>query len=296
MEESIHELVRGEMRSVMADLIARPTNVRFQSDTQLQILRDRIVTLEDTLSKSEADRAAVYLKLDQMQKAFNTAQEEKTSLLHEMHHSKQASAGEWHSMVTAARDETDKLRRQLAHITEKYDADIRPLRDKIQEQDQEIKKLKKAVKAASTAANDALVTERDTKMNCVTLADLHYSNERLSAQLAKVQAPPQSPIFDEEKFKECERSIIALTNELSQLEQKMHQMHGEHEKEKVELQTALDRQYRDFSVERAECDRVVGIMAAKLESLISENNLLKVQQKQKTQRPTTPRRDRSRTE
>jgi predicted nucleic acid-binding Zn-ribbon protein len=278
--EDLESMIRAEMANVLSEFAVQGRNPSQQFDPyshdhrqketasvaeRIQLLRDRIVTLEDVLAKSEADRAAVYMKYEQVNRALSAANEEKLALMHEFHDANHGPVAEATMLLTAARDENDRMRHQLTLLSEKYDTEVPALRAKIREQENEIKKLKKYAKQ-----------HHDDRYESVTLADLHYSNERLSAQLAKLQVSP-APIFDESKFRECEQSIIALSNEVAALEDQMQRMRTQHSEEKKELLDSLEKQQREFAVERAECDRVIGIMSAKLEGLVSENNLLKMQ-------------------
>ena len=301
-DDSVQQLIRQEMGSVMAEL-ARTKQARangqqssidlipFQSSAsgdkdiasaavgeRMQLLRDRITVLEDVLAKSETDRAAVYNKFEQVSRALVSANEEKLALMHEFHDSSHGPVAELTMLLNTAREENDRLRQQLTVISDKYDTEVPTLRNKIREMDAEIRKLRKLAKSS-----------KEERYESVTLADLHYSNERLSAQLSKVQAPAVISAQDEAKMRECEQAIQALTNETASLEQKMLTMRKAHEAEANELRQALERQYNEFSIERAECDKVVGIMGAKLESVMNENQFLKNQLRSLSNRTPTRR-------
>ena len=106
----------------------------------------------------------------------------------------------------------------------------------------------------------------------VSLADLHYSNERLSAQLTQLQRQQQaqegeSKAADANRIAELDMAVRTLTNELTAVEHRVASTNSAHDDERRRLQAKLDSQFRDFSVERAECDAVVQAMGAKLEAL-----------------------------
>jgi hypothetical protein len=299
-DDSIQQLIRQEMGSIMAELTrTKQTRANGQQSVDLipfqtangdkdvtnaaisermQLLRDRITVLEDVLAKSETDRAAVYSKFEQVSHALRTANEEKLALMHEFHDSSHGPVAELTMLLNTAREENDRLRQQLTVISDRYDTEVPTLRNKIREMDGEIRKLRKLSKSA-----------KEERYESVTIADLHYSNERLSAQLSKVQAPAVISAQDEAKMRECEQAIQALTSETAALEQKMVSMRRAHEGEVTELRQALERQYNEFSIERAECDKVVGIMGAKLEALIGENQFLKNQIRSMNNRTPTRR-------
>lgn len=284
--DDMHQLIRAEMANVLNE-IAHAQNHRgaigaspldaFAGDMaahgdRLQLLRDRVSMLEDALAKSEADRAATYLKVEQANRQLQAANEEKLAMIHEYHDAHHGPIAEATMLLNAAQEDSQRLRHQLTLLSEKYDSEVPRLRSLVRDQEMELKRLRKVCKQSSTqlAARD-----RSDDRSAVTLADLQYSNERLSAQLAKLQAPPPAPVFDEAKFRELEQAVLSVTSEMSALEQKMARMKTMHEAEKRELLFTLETQQREFAAEREECDKVVQLMAAKLESLLEENNLLR---------------------
>lgn len=265
----VAQLVRLELQQVITEQQAHGSVVGRSRDAQLNILRDRITTLEDALAKSEADRVASASRVETLQQSVRTLRDEKNVMAQEYKESRQVALQELQVMLTAARDESDRLRSQLTTASTRGEAEVIPLRERLKEQAAEIKKLKKILRSAATSGSESY---RDPA--AITIADLHYSNERLSAQLAKVQAPP---LFDDTKFRECERAISSLTNELSNVEARMSQMREDHALEKRRLQQTIDALTNDFGMERAECDKIVETMATKLEALLTENNALKGQ-------------------
>jgi len=231
---------------------------------RLKLLRDRVAVLEDALAKSETDRAATYLKGDQLQRELQSMQEEKLALMHEYHDASHGPVAEATMMLHAAQEDNQRLRHQLTILSEKYDEEVPKLRSVVREQELELKRLRKLAKSG-----------RDERQDAAAIAELQYTNERISAQLAKLQAPPPPPVFDEVKFKELEQSVLSLTSELTSLEAKMARTKSLHEAEKRELRLTLETQQREFVVEREECDRVVHMMASKLEALLDENQMLR---------------------
>lgn len=223
---------------------------------KLQHLRERVAILEDALAKSEADRAAIYARCEQVERALAAANDEKLALLHEYHDASHGSVNDVTAMLQQARADNERLRVSLEEVPR--------LKEANRELEREAKKLRKLKERAL-----------DERAEGVTLSDLHFSNERLSAQLAKLQSPPQAPVFDEGKYRECESAIMAIANDVAQFETRVAHIQQVHALERQQLQDALDRQFHEFSIERAECDRVVGIMSAKLEALVSENTMLK---------------------
>lgn len=276
---TLEELVRTEMRNVISELSMNPS-LRQRKGTRgdmagltedgsdgVAVLKERIALLEDVLAKSEADRASMYSKYEQLSRQLSSLNEEKLALIHEFHDTNHGPLAEMSNLLNSAREENTKLRTQLLQATERYEGDVPRMKQRIRELEVENKKMRRQV------AHRA----RDDIVDGVTLADLHYSNERLSAQLAKVQGPPPPPLFDDAKFRECEHAISVLSAEVGNLEGKISRINAAHAKEKHELQSLIEKQYHDFGMERAECDRVVGIMTAKIESLLSENNLMRAQ-------------------
>ena len=264
----IQETIRSEMSQVLAEMASNTRREEEYSSRrqavgrphdEVQMLKERIGTLEDALAKSEADRSAVYAKHEAAVRALNAANEEKTAILHEYHDNTMGIEA-----MHQHRNEIEALKAQMRTMGEQYEQQMQLLVMKLQEKDQHIKKLKKATKS------------REDKVDGVSLADLHYSNERLSAQLAKLQTPAPA-VYDEHKVAACESAVSTLTTELAALESRMKQQMAQHSAERQNLMERMEANRRDFDIERAECDRVVGMMSAKLEALISENNFLRSQ-------------------
>eukprot|EP00331_Platyophrya_macrostoma_P025218 CAMPEP_0176452422 /NCGR_PEP_ID=MMETSP0127-20121128/28530_1 /TAXON_ID=938130 /ORGANISM="Platyophrya macrostoma, Strain WH" /LENGTH=83 /DNA_ID=CAMNT_0017840881 /DNA_START=38 /DNA_END=285 /DNA_ORIENTATION=+ len=80
---------------------------------RLKLLRDRVAVLEDALAKSETDRAATYLKGDQLQRELQSMQEEKLALMHEYHDASHGPVAEATMMLHAAQEDNQRLRHQL---------------------------------------------------------------------------------------------------------------------------------------------------------------------------------------
>lgn len=276
----MQKLIRAEMAHVLSEIAtteghrnilgaaASPFDPFHSQDPgadRLTLLKERVVTLEDTLAKSEADRAAAYAKLDQAERALSAAHEEKLALMHEYHDSNHGPVAEATMLLTAAQEDNHRLRHQLTLLSEKYDEDVPGMRQKLREQDAELKKLKKALKTAKDAGQH----------DAVTLADLHFSNERLSAQLARLQLPNQAPVFDAKTFQELEDAVLSLTNELSAMDASTKKMKRRHDQETKRLQLELEKTQQELAVERRECDKVVQAMMAKLEALMEEVTILR---------------------
>ena len=279
--DEMQKLIRAEMAHVLSEIAtteghrnilgaaASPFDPFHSQDPgadRLTLLKERVVTLEDTLAKSEADRAAAYAKLDQAERALSAAHEEKLALMHEYHDSNHGPVAEATMLLTAAQEDNHRLRHQLTLLSEKYDDDVPGMRQKIREQDAELKKLKKALKTAKDAGQH----------DAVTLADLHFSNERLSAQLARLQLPSQAPpVFDAKTFQELEDAVLSLTNELAAMDAATQKMKRRHEHETKRLASEVDKAQQELAIERRECDKVVQAMMAKLETLMEEVTVLR---------------------
>jgi hypothetical protein len=236
---------------------------------RVQLLKERIATLEDALAKSETDRATTYMKLDNASRELQSAREDRLAMMHEYHDSNHGPVADAVAMLTAAQEDNHRLRHQLTLISERYDDEVPQLRSVVREQQLEIKRLKKTSKSKSAANGKSEAA--------VTIADLHYSNERLSAQLSKLQAQAAVTargVVDEGKFRELEEAVLSLTNETSALETKMARMKMQHDAEKRELHRALEVTQREFEAERAECDKVVDMMAGKIKALMEQNQIL----------------------
>uniref|UniRef100_A0A7S1W2C7 Uncharacterized protein n=1 Tax=Neobodo designis TaxID=312471 RepID=A0A7S1W2C7_NEODS len=223
-------------------------------DDRFRALRDRVATLEDVLIKSEADRAAVYERCDQATQSLRAAHEERAALIHSLHEAGASSANAVE--LEAAQREVMALRDHVERLEyEKTAATTRA-----EEAERNVKQLKKEKKR--------ILAETDG----VSLADLHYSNERLSAQLTQLQRQQQAHegqerAADANRIAELDMAVRTLTNELTAVEQRVATSRAAHDDERRRLQEQLDRQFRDFSVERAECDAVVQAMGSKLEAL-----------------------------
>lgn len=289
--EEMHQAIRAEMHNVLSEIAnaqghrnaigASPLDAMSSEHAALdrvQLLKDRIVTLEDALAKSETDRAATYLKLDRVSRDLQMAREEKLAMMHEYHDAHHGPVADAVNMLTAAQEDNHRLRHQLTLISERYDDEVPQLRATIREQQLDIKRLKKSAKTSTGGggANQHL-NHSGLRNEAVSIADLHYSNERLSAQLAKLQAQSSASsrgLVEESKFRELEDAVSSLTNEMSSLEAKMARSKLQHEAEKRELQRLLETTQREFEAERGECDKVVNIMAGKISSLMDQNNAL----------------------
>jgi chromosome segregation ATPase len=269
----MQDVIRQEMQQVLAEMSSNSRNVdesrRFGSASiplagrppdEVIILRERVAILEDALSKSEADRSAVYAKYQAAVKALDSANAEKSALMHEYHDTTTGMES-----ALAHRQEVESLKTQMRAMGDQYEAHIAQLQVAYQEKDAQLKKMKKSVKS------------REDKVDGVSLADLHYSNERLSAQLAKLQTSTAQPSVDESKVAACEAAVNSLNAELGALEARLKQQVATHAAETQQLQERLEVTRREYDLERAECDRVVAIMSAKLEALVSENNFLRTQ-------------------
>lgn len=281
--DDMHQTIKAEMYNVLNEIAqaqghrsaigASPLDAmtsEVAAMDRVQLLKERIATLEDALAKSETDRATTYMKLDNASRELQNAREDKLAMMHEYHDSNHGPVADAVAMLTAAQEDNHRLRHQLTLISERYDDEVPQLRSVVREQQLEIKRLKKASKSSSSAIANG-------KSEAVTIADLHYSNERLSAQLAKLQAQAAVTargVVDEGKFRELEEAVLSLTNETSALETKMTRMKMQHEAEKRELHRALEVTQREFEAERAECDKVVEMMAGKIKSLIEQNQVL----------------------
>lgn len=240
-------------------------------DDRFRALRDRIATLEDVLVKSEADRQAVYERCEAATSALNSLNEEREGLIRALHQA--TSTGANAVELEAAQREVVSLRQQLSATQERLEDTTR----RAEEAEKQAKQLKKEKKR--------ILAETDG----VSLADLHYSNERLSAQLIELQRQQQRQdtdvkARDANRIAELDLAVRTLTTELGVVEQRVVATRDAHESEKRRLQDELDRQYRDFAVERAECDAVVHAMGAKMETmrlridaLTNENATLKQQ-------------------
>lgn len=280
----MHQTIKAEMYNVLSEIAqaqghrstigASPLDAMTSESAamdRVQLLKDRIATLEDALAKSETDRATTYMKLDNAARELQHAREEKLAMMHEYHDSNHGPVADAVAMLTAAQEDNHRLRHQLTLISERYDDEVPQLRSVVREQQLEIKRLKKSSSKSASASNT------NGRADAVTIADLHYSNERLSAQLAKLQAQAAISargVVDEGKFRELEEAVLSLTNETSALETKMSRMKMQHEAEKRELHRALEVTQREFEAERTECDKVVDMMAGKIKSLLEQNNVL----------------------
>ena len=240
-------------------------------DERARMLHDRVAVLEDVLIKSEADRAAVYERCDAATRALAAAHEERTALIHSLH---EAGAQHANAMeLEAAQREVIALRDHVDRLCAERDVAAR----RAEEAEATAKQLKKEKRR--------MLAETDG----VSLADLHYSNERLSAQLTQLQREKQQQdgaarSADAARVLELDMAVRTLTNELAAVEQRVSQAQSAQDEERRRLQDQLDRQFRDFSVERAECDAVVSAMGSKMEAmsfrvdaLLSENASLKSQ-------------------
>jgi hypothetical protein len=286
--EDMHQAIKAEMHNVLSEIAqaqghrstigASPLDAltsEAAATDRLRLLKERIAMLEDTLAKSEMDRATTYMKLEKASHELQIAREEKLAMMHEYHDANHGPVADAVAMLTAAQEDNHRLRHQLTLISERYDDEVPQLRSVIREQQLEIKRIKKSAKSltSSNSANQ----QQNGRSDAVTIADLHYSNERLSAQLAKLQAAAAASsrgVVDESKFRELEEAVLTLTNETSTLEAKMSRMKLQHEAEKKELHSALEVTQREFEAERAECDKVVDIMANKIKSLMEQNQAL----------------------
>ena len=234
-------------------------------EERIAMMTERITMLEDVLAKSEADRAAVYAKHTAAIEALNAANEEKMSMLHELHDGGRKDAAEFSELLQQSRNENAQLREQIKSMEGSHKEQVASYQKQIEDLEDAIQKLKRRRQA-----------KEQEKLNGVSLADLHYSNERLSAQLAKLQSPAPAK-EDEARIRSLEAEITSLQHEVELLESRMREMQLVHTQERNRLQETLDRQFHEFSVERMECDRVVGIMSAKLETVLQENNILRTQ-------------------
>jgi chromosome segregation ATPase len=278
--DDMHQTIKAEMYNVLNEIAqaqghrsaigASPLDA-MTSETaamdRVQLLKERIATLEDALAKSETDRATTYMKLDNASRELQSAREDRLAMMHEYHDSNHGPVADAVAMLTAAQEDNHRLRHQLTLISERYDDEVPQLRSVVREQQLEIKRLKKTSKSSTV----------NGKSEAVTIADLHYSNERLSAQLSKLQAQAAVTargVVDEGKFRELEEAVLSLTNETSALETKMTRMKMQHDAEKRELHRALEVTQREFEAERAECDKVVDMMAGKIKALMEQNQIL----------------------
>jgi hypothetical protein len=240
-------------------------------DDRFRALRDRIATLEDVLVKSEADRAAVYDRCEKATKAMQASQEERTALIQSLHEAGTNSANAIE--MEGAQREVLALRDQMMRLQD----DKVLLQRRLDESERSVKALKREKKQ--------LLAETDG----VSLADLHYSNERLSAQLVQLQRQQQqqdmgTKAAESARIVELDYAVKSLTQELETVERRVATMTAGHDEERRRLQDQLDRQFREFSVERAECDSVVSALATKVEALqfrvealTRDNTLLKTQ-------------------
>lgn len=233
------------------------------ADERYQLLRERIATLEDVLVKSEADRSAVYAQYAAVVEQLEAERAENTAMLHGMHeatHTQPVDTAE----VEALRTEVRALRDDLVASQDQCNMAVA----RAGELEHTVKSLKKEKKK--------LLAQTDG----VNLADLHFSNERLSAQLAQLQsaqAQREEQSARNAKLGDVEAALAAITDELTAAERRLAVVQANHEQERQRLHNALDKQFQEFSIERAECDTVVGIMGAKIEALTNEVASLKAQ-------------------
>lgn len=168
------------------------------------------------------------------------------------------------NFVEDFQDENEWLRRKLRTVTEKFEQQLDDKELCIQKQQHEIRKLQKRI-------------QKECPSVCgIGLADLQHSNERLSAQLARLEV---SAVAHENaaKVRECEDAVEQLLRELAAVEDKLRLQTNHWEGEIQKLRQQISTQQADFNVERLECDRVVHAMSVKLEEMGRENAALRVQ-------------------
>ena len=168
------------------------------------------------------------------------------------------------NFVEDFQDENEWLRRKIRTLSEKYEQQLDDKELQLQKQQHEIRKLQKRI-------------QKECPSVCgIGLADLHHSNERLSAQLSRLEVSAAAH-ENAAKVKECEDALESLLNELATVENKLRSQTVQWEGETQQLKQQLVSQQAEFNVERLECDRVVHAMSAKLEELGRENSVLRQQ-------------------
>jgi hypothetical protein len=227
-----------------------------EGDGGRQQMRARISFLEDALEKSEADRAAVYELCQRLRAEVGTARDEQAYALHER---REAAA----SPDRAAANELLRLRNDALLLQEQLDGDG----NHREAQAIRIAELEGMVKALRKAVGKK-------EQEDVSLAELHYSNERLSSQLSALQKQ-QARDGDAPKLAECEAALAALTDAVGEMEAKMAALRAAHAAEVGALRGNLDAQFGEMSVERAECDRIVSRLGDRVQGLMNENEALR---------------------
>lgn len=226
---------------------------------RLHVLKQRVSVLEDAFAKSELDRNMVYEENQKLKQETQRMMEDRASLLHALH-----DMDEQRQSMQPALDAAD--RKAMSDRIDALEQDKQASGVRIDELETTIKRLNRE--------RARILRESDG----VSVADLHYSNERLSAQLTKLhQLQSRVTSADDNKVASCESAIFAMSSDVQALEQRLTLMQQQHFAEKQALQHQLDKQFQEFSVERVECEKLVGILGAKLEASLSEGVLLRNQ-------------------